>query len=192
VALGEGGDMSAYIPRDDSYATYEGFDDIPYNCYKYLMDHDEMIWKLIKYNTPDAWNQSNLTREEKGALIYHGQDDLTTSRAFFTTKLPDVWTQEICIIRISPYSIFPENKVYGTVSILFDVSCHWKVESLSDYRSRLDVVAQRFLATFNGATLPGLLGKLYFDRSASEGVRLEQGGQTPFGTRWMVMSNKSV
>ena len=173
----------------DSYAQYEWFDEIAYTCYEHLIKNNEMIWKLIKYDTPDAWNQSDLTEVEKGRLIYNGQDDLTEARAFMDTGQPDVWTKEICIIRISPHSVFPDNRVIGTVSVILEVFCHWKINHLSNYKARSDVIAKNFLQTFNGVNLGGI-GRLFFDRIGSYDNRAETGGQLPFKGRWLIMSNK--
>jgi hypothetical protein len=175
---------------DGSYAQYEWFDDVAYNCYDYLMKNNEMIWKLLYYDTPDAWNRNDLTTAEKASLIYNGQDDLTVARAFMDTGQPDVWTKEICIIRISPHSVFPDNRVVGTLSVIFEVFCHYKTNHLSNYKTRIDMVTQNFIKTFNGVNLGGV-GRLFFDRLASYDNRMETGGQLPFKGRWMIMSNKS-
>lgn len=173
-----------------SYAQYKIFDSISYNCYEYLMLKNEMIWKLLYYDTPDAWNKPDLTKEQKGQLIYNGQDDLTLARAFLDIGQPDVWTKEICIIRISPHSVFPDNRVIGNVSVIFEVFCHYKMNHLSNYKTRIDIVAQNFLETFNGINIGGV-GKLFFDRMASYDNRMETGGQLPFKGRWLIMSNKA-
>ena len=45
---------------------------IPQNCCYKLINENEIVWKLLKYNTNDAWKMPNLTKEEKIALIYPG------------------------------------------------------------------------------------------------------------------------
>lgn len=173
----------------EAYARYEFLDMVAYECYKYLMENDELIWKLIKYDTPDAWNMSDLTRSEKAALIYNGQDDLTVARAFMDLGQPDVWVKENTIIRISPAIINPENRTIGDVGIQFEVYSHWKINHLTNYKTRIDMVAKQFIKVFNGANVGGV-GRLFFDKLGSFGNRSETGGQLPFKGRWIIMSNK--
>ena len=173
-----------------SYAQYNDFDSYSYNCIKYLMENDEVVWKLLKHLTPDGWSGANLTLAEKGALIYNGTDDTSKFQVFLDEGAPDVITREDCIIRISPHSIYPENRVYGTVSMVFEVYTNYKVNTLSNYKTRTDSIVQRFIQVFNGATIGGI-GKMFFDRMGSFADRAEWVGNIPFKGRWIIMSNKS-
>lgn len=180
-----------YNINSGSYAQYNDFNQFSYKCIKYLIENNESIWKLLKYNTADAWDKPNLTSEEKGRLIYAGQDNTSLSRVFLDNGQPDVWTDEVCIIRICPYSIFPENRTIGTISIYFEVYSHYKINHLSNYTTRVDTIAMDFLKVFNGINIAGI-GKLFFDRMGSESTRLENGGQIPFRGKWILLSNKSA
>ena len=173
-----------------SFAQYEDFDSIPYNCIKVMIESDEQIWKLLKCNTADAWEKPDLTLDEKRALIYNGNDNTADFRVFMDIGQPDVLTDEICIVRISTYSIYPENRTIGTISVLFEVYANYKINHLSNYKTRLDIIVKRFIQIFNGKTVAGI-GKLYFDRVGSDNNRLENGGQLPFKGKWLLMSNKS-
>jgi len=174
-----------------SYAQYEEFDNFSYNCIKYLMDNDEVVWKLLKYQTADAWDKPNLTPTEKRAMIYQGQDDTSLYKVFLDQGAPDVLTREDCIIRISPHSIFPENRVVGTISMIFEVYSNYHVNTLTNYKTRVDMITKRFIQVFNGANEIGGIGRLFFDKMGSESNRLEWGGQSPWKGRWIIMSNKS-
>ena len=173
-----------------SYNLFTGYDNYPYECVKLLMATDEMIWKLLKYNSADAWNKANLTYAEKASLIYAGQDNTTDFRVFMEQGQPDVNTLENCQIRISNYSIYPENRTISTVSIMVEVYSHFKTNHLSNYKTRNDMVMQRLLSTFNGSKIENL-GKLYFDRLGSESNRQEGGGQLPYKGKWAVLSTKA-
>lgn len=173
-----------------SYAIYPEFDNFSYTCITYLMNNDEMVWKLLKYKSPDAWDKPNLTYTEKAELIYKGSDDTTRYNVFMDIGSPDVITREDCIIRIAPYSIFPDNRVIGTVSMMFEVYCNYHINTLNNYKTRVDMITQRFLTIFNGADIKGI-GKLFFDRLGSESNRLEWGSQIPHKGRWIIMSTKS-
>jgi len=177
------------------YAKYEDFDNYSYSIISYLMDNNEMIWKLLKYMTPDAWEQSNLTKVEKGALIYKGQEDGSKYRVFMDDGLPDVQTREDAILRISPYTMFPENRTVGTTMIRFECYSHFKVNHLSNYKTRIDMIVKEILGTLNGIVVPtdsgGNIGRLHFDRLASTNARLETSGQIPFKGKVFYMGNKS-
>ena len=67
--------MTLNDDEDIAYAKYEEWDENPMRCVNYLIMNNELIWKLLKYNTPTAWKEEsdggypNLTQEEKSALI---------------------------------------------------------------------------------------------------------------------------
>ena len=186
--------LSEYLNSDfqrEGYAQYLDINQFSYRCIKYLMDKNEIVWKLLKYDTPDAWKDSvpNLTQEEKGTLIYKGEEDSSLFRVFMDVGQPDVVTQEQTIIRISPYSIFPENRGVGTLSMYFEVYAHYKVNHLSNYTTRIDTIVGELLKTFNGTVIGGI-GRLSFDRMGNYSARLENGSQLPFRGKWMILGNK--
>jgi hypothetical protein len=185
--------MTAYVPtpEEKGYAQYRGFDSLSYNCIEHLMNNDETIWKLLYDLTPNAWNRGDLTMAQKRSMIYQGQDNSADYKVYLDQGAPDVMTREDCIIRISPHSIFPENRVIATVSMVFECYCNYKVNTLSNYKTRIDMITQRFLQVFNGVAIDGMVGNLYFDRMGSESNRLEWGGQVPWKGRWIIMSAKS-
>jgi hypothetical protein len=176
--------------NEGSYATYADFDSFPYRCISYLMENDETIWKLLKYSTPDAWNKTDLTLAEKRALIYNGEDDSSKFRVFMDMGQSDVETQEVSLIRIHPYELFPENRTVGSMKIMFEVYTHYKVNHLSNYKTRNDMIIGRFIKLFNGLQIAGI-GKLHFDVMGTYGTRMETGGQLPMKGKWILMGNKS-
>lgn len=180
----------AYTVNAGSYNQFNDYDSFPYNCVSYLMENDEVIWKLLKYPDPDAWNKPNLTKIEKAALIYNGDDNTANYRVFMDRGEPDVNTFENCQIRIANYSVFPEHRVVGTMSMIFEVYPHYKTNHLSNYKTRGDMIMGRFFKVFNGAKIGGI-GNLFYDRVGSESNRQELGGQLPYLGKWMIMSNKS-
>lgn len=177
---------------DTAYNKYEALPHLAYNCVKRLMDNNDTIWKLLYYTDPDAWKKPNLTREQKAALIYNGEEDEMKYNVFLDTGQPSVETEESTILRISPHGIFPENRTVGTVNMLFEVYSHYKINHLSNYTTRLDVITQQLIEVFNNSDIGGL-GKLYFDKAASYGQdRMMQSGQQPFRGRWMLLSTKEA
>jgi len=174
-----------------AYNTYDAIPLMSYNCVVHLMENNEVIWKLIKYPVPDAWKMPALTYDEKIALINTGLEDATKYRVFLDVGQPDVWTEEMCSIRISPYSVFPDNRSIGTVTMIFEVFSHYKINHLSNYTTRIDTIMAEFLKTFNGVDGIGGIGKLHFDSLSNKEMRVAVGGQLPYKGKWLLMSNKS-
>jgi hypothetical protein len=175
----------------EGYATYAGFANYSYKAIDYLMEHNEMIWKLLKYNESDAWNESDLTHDEKAALIYNSQPDSTTFRVFMDSGNPDAWTKEICQLRIYPCKLFSQNRTQGIVLMEFDFFCHYKINQLSNYQTRVDRGVQELLGTLNGINLAGI-GRLHFNGAESAEDKVLGVGQLPFKGKSIYMSNKEI
>ncbi len=186
--------MTIPIDNKSGYNTYAGIDDVPYSCIESLINNNEVIWKLLKYNSPDAWNKSNLSHAEKAAMIYQGQEDATKFNVFMDTGMPDVWTQEVSVLRASLFELYPDNRVTGTIAVLFEFYSHYKINHLSNYKTRIDMATQQILQTMNGIVLPGPgnIGRLHFDRMGFQNDRAYAGGQIPYKGRYILMSNKSA
>ena len=64
----------------DPYAKYKEYSKIAYRILEVLMKDEkaEELWKLLKYNEPDAWKRPNLSLDEKASLISNTKllDDL--------------------------------------------------------------------------------------------------------------------
>jgi hypothetical protein len=174
--------------RKDSYNKFEALPLFSYNCISYLIDHEEMLFKLLKYNDFDCWNKPNLTRAEKGALVYDGSPDETKFRVFMDVGADNSWLVEACILRISPLTITPTNYIYGNVSMGFEIYSHYKINQLSNYMTRIDYATQRIIEVMNGAEVEGL-GRLYFDRRAMGGSKSIPIGAIPFRGRATIMCN---
>lgn len=175
----------------EGYNLYTEFDQISYHIISYLMDNNEMIWKLLKYKTPDAWNKADLTKTEKAQMIYNGQDDSTGFYVFLDEGIPDVHTREDCIIRVEPIGVNPDGRTVGTLMISLEVYAHFKINTLSNYTTRVNTIMKEFLQTLNGVQIEGIIGRLYFDGLASTMARLSVAGQLPFKGKQVIMSAKS-
>lgn len=173
------------------YNDYKDFPNLAYNAIKLLIAENQTIWKLLAYNDYMAFQKPDLTHAEKAALIYNGNEDETKFRVFQDIGQPDVWTHEACVLRISPYSIYPDNHIVGTIGVMFEIYCHYKINHLGNYTTRIDTVAQQLIEVFNGAEIGGI-GRLFFDRRASADCRLLPAGQSPYRGKWLVMSNKAA
>jgi hypothetical protein len=152
------------------------------------MYNEEEAWKLLKHNDADAWNKPNLTMQEKVDLVYAGQPDETLYRVFNSVGQDNSWTKEACILRIAPVTLLPTNYVFGYMSIAFEVYCHYKMVSLSNYTSRIDSLTQRIIETFNGADIENV-GRVFFDYKASALAKSMVMGSIPFKGRVTIMCN---
>ena len=182
----------------DAYARYNDFDSYSYKCIKYLLDNNETIWKLLYYTTPDAWDKTDLTHDQKATLIYKGEDDESQFKVFLDTKQADAVYTESCIIRISPFTIYSENRTIGVITMMFEVYCNSHINTLSNYTTRVDSIIKIFIQTFNGlngAELEMGIGKFYLDRlgdvSSRMTGRVQTEGQTPMVGKWLLLSSKS-
>jgi hypothetical protein len=173
-----------------AYAKYDNFDELSYTCIKYLMDNNEIIWPLLKYPTPDAWEKPYLSQQEKADLIYKGEGNIFDYHVFMDTGQDDVILEQSCVIRISPYSVYSEGRTTGTIYINFEVYCNYKINHLTNYKTRVDMVMKQFIQTFNGANVGGI-GLLNMDKGANQNARMEIGGQIPAKGKWLLMAVKS-
>ncbi len=180
--------------RKETYNKYSEFPDISYNITKYLMNNNELIWKLLKYNDKDAWKNDsahpNLTTAQKGALINDGTPDPDHSkfRVFFDVGQDDAWVSEATILRITPSDLIPVNYVTGKITVALECYAHYKINTLSSYRTRVNTIAQQLIETLNGQEVGGL-GVLHFDARASNRCKMSVVGQIPFKGMVILMSN---
>jgi hypothetical protein len=174
---------------DDAYSKYKDYPKWPYEAITYLMNNNELIWKLIKYTDADAWEKPNLTLDQKRALVYNGKGDMTNFRVFMDKGQSSVFTQEISYIKISNYELKPITRTTGKIAIMMEVYCHYMTNQLSNYTSRYDAIAGQFMEVFNGANLGLGLGRLFFDWAGDSSDILKDSGSIPFKGKFVIFSN---
>ena len=178
----------------DSYNKFVEYPLLSYNCISYLIDDtdSELFWKLLYYEDAHAWKSDAdhpvLTKKQKANLIYAGQQNQEDFKIFLDLGMDNAWTKEACIVRISPYNILPINKPIGAVSMAFEVYCHFKMNTLSNYQTRIDTITQLMIAALNGQNINGI-GRLYFNLKASRQCKSILMGQIPFRGRRTILSN---
>lgn len=177
----------------DDYA-YNKYPNLPlysYNCIKHLIEKNEEIWKLLFYNESDAWKKTSLTPIQKKEMIYKGEPDETLFRVFLDEGQINAWINEVSVLRIFPYSIFPENRTVGTVTMAFDIYSHYRINHLSNYQTRVDTMSQIILDVFNGAIIDGI-GQLFFNVMGNKENRDYPSGQIPYKGKRITLSTKAV
>lgn len=153
--------------NNSNYNIYSGLRNFSYLAIQYLMLNNEEIWKLLRYDTPDALTKPNLTREEKASLIYTGESkDMADYRVFRTPYLDDAVMDQQTQLRVYLESITPDTLLYGTVDLNIEVISHVRLIELNNYENRLETMLQLVLETLNGVEIGGI-GKLFFDRNGS-------------------------
>lgn len=157
---------------------------LSYNIISYLIDNNEMIWKILKYESSDAWNQTNLTASEKRALVFFGENNVEDYRVFMDSGLDSTWTKEVCILKVSIMEVRPKNKIIANAVIGFETYCHSKIWTMNNYQTRVDTIAKEIISTLNDAEIGGL-GKIYFDNNC----KISLIGKIPFRGKGILMSN---
>lgn len=165
--------------RQESYNKLELLPLIPHSVVAYLIENNDLVFKLLKYNSPDAWEQPNLTKAEKRALIYDGVKKPEECRIFMDTGQDSAITEQISILRISVLEFVPVNYVYGYTSLGVEVYCHYLCNTLNNYQVRTDAIIQSVIATINGADIENT-SRLFFDSSKNSRVKLVTVGVSPF------------
>lgn len=149
-----------------NYNHYIGFSEFTNSIVGHLIEKNEDIFKLMKYDTNDALLQPILTKEEKRALIYGGESDSASFRIFIQPHTDDSVKNESCSLYIYPVVIIPEDNIMGNVAFNFDIVCHNKINMLSNRKTRIDLMAENLLKTLNGKNIKGV-GQFVFDKKAN-------------------------
>lgn len=173
---------------EDAYNSFSEFAGLSYRCIQHLINNNEAIWKLLKYSDSDAWSKSDLTIEQKGELIYSGQEDASQYHVFMDSEQPDVMTEETTVLRIMPYYAVGVNRTTGYIEVSMEVYSHYKINHLSNYKTRVDSIAGELLGEFNGVVLKDSLGLMAFSKMKDESSRLFEVGQIPFGGKQLIFS----
>jgi len=177
-----------------AYNKFSLLSQMSYNICSYLMDNDEFIWRLLKYTTADAWNSSvraDLSKAEKGALIWNGEGNQIDHRVFFDVGQDQSWTTAATMLRISPAEVVPTNHIYGNSAIAFEVYSHYSLSTMTNYATRNVSIIQRLIEVLNGADIEGV-GRLYFNARASSRCRVGVIGSIPYKGMSMVMCSNAL
>lgn len=149
-----------------AYNSYTSLQNLCYKAIEYLMLNNEDLWKLLRYNTPDALFKENLTLKEKAKLIYDGIGDSSNYRVFRSPYMDDLVDLDCAQLRVYLEGISPDTTIYGTADINFEVVSHVKIINLAEYKNRLEMMIQQILETLNGVYI-GAIGNFVFDRTIS-------------------------
>lgn len=156
------------MPDYTSYNRFSGFSNLSYNIISQLILNDEVLWRLLKHNTPDALSQTDLTQAQKAALVYKGQTDVESYKVFTTPFIDTAFDEQQTQLRVYTGRVFPDTYVTATVDFVLDIICHNKIAILSNAANRLDVAFEHIMQALNGRDVASL-GKLYFNNTGGNG-----------------------
>ena len=174
----------------EAYNKFESIPLIPYNIISYMINNDNGIFRLLKYNDPNAWKSDSshpdLTAEEKASLVYDGIMPINNARVFTNLGQDDSILAESSFIRVGMPELIPTNHIRGASTVGFEILTHYKVSTLSNYQSRADTLTQKLIALFNGADIDGI-GRIFFDARISSRCRAVLIGQVPYRGRGLTL-----
>lgn len=182
--------------RENDCATYTFLPKISYDIISGLIDNPEaeIIWKLLNGSGKDDWNSSNLTKSQKRALIYDGSENAANFSVFIDSGEDDVLTKERCQLRIYPYSINPKTAQNGVVDVAFEIICHYSINTLSNYQTRVDTILSAIINCLNGVIIntgdqdSGAIGAMFFNRGQSNMDKMQNFNQPPYKGKILIMS----
>ncbi len=182
--------------KDADYASYSFLPKVSYDIISGLIDDPdaEIIWKLLGGSGKDDWNNANLTKPQKRALIYDGSENAADFSVFIDSGEDDVLTKERCQLRIYPYSLDPKESQKGVIDVAFEVICHYSINTLSNYQTRVDTIISAIIGCLNGAIIntgdqdSGAIGAMFFNRRQSNMDKMQNFNQPPFKGKVLIMS----
>ena len=179
--------MSCDATNNQAFNIGETIPKISYSCVSYLVNNNELIWKLLKDKTPDAWNIGNVSKSEKSSMIYNGIGDMNNFHVFIDDNQDDAFNTETTYIRIYPMQEIAINRLMTSVDVCMVVYTHANCNHLSNYETRVERVIQQFKETFNGKDIPSV-GQLVYDGTRSRSCKAMIVGRTPFKGKAIVFN----
>lgn len=181
----------------ESYNKFSQYPLYSYKCIEYLINdtNAELLWKILYYKDSEAYkfddDHPNLTASQKRGLIYDGGQNPQDFNVFMDVGMDNTFQEESCIIRISPFEILPVKQSIGNITMAFEVFCHYKLSTMSNYQTRVDTITQIILNSLNGQSIDGI-GRLYFNMMAARQCKSIPIGQIPYRGRRTIMCNWTV
>lgn len=183
------------MSKEFKYASYKFLPKFSYDIISNLITNPdaEIIWKLLNGQTKDDWKSPNLTITEKRAMIYDGSPNAADFSVFIDSGSDDVLIGEKCYLRIYPYSITPVDTYKGIIDIAFEIMCHYSINTLSNYQTRVDTIFASIMECLNGKIIStgdqdaGAIGEMFFGPK-SRMDKMQNFNQPPFKGKILVMS----
>lgn len=147
---------------------------VPYNIFIYLLENNENIWKILKYNTVDCLSKPNLTKREKSKLLWRGEAQETDYKVFLKPLVGDEMIVDTTQMRINKVEMNPTNLYLSTNTYEF-MFLVGKSIAMIEYNDipcpRIDVLEAEILKTLNGIYEMGTTGAFQFNNEMSRNCR---------------------
>lgn len=150
--------------------TFNSMPQIPYQILTYLIDNNENLFKLLKYNSTDALQKDDLTKKEKIALLYTevGQED--DYHIFLKPLIGEEMTDSVTQLRLYKARITPTTSLKAVLNYEFDIVVGTKTNLVYDNNgipcSRLDMIESEIINSLCGTSMFGV-GGFQFNRELS-------------------------
>lgn len=150
--------------------TFNSMPQIPYQILTYLIDNNENLFKLLKYNSTDALQKDDLTKKEKIALLYTevGQED--DYHIFLKPLIGEEMTDSVTQLRLYKARITPTTNLKAVLNYEFDIVVGTKTNLVYDDNgipcSRLDMIESEIINSLCGTSMFGV-GGFQFNRELS-------------------------
>lgn len=179
----------------ESYNKFDEMPKIPYKLLLHLIQYNENIFKILKYNTKDALSKPNLSFEEKIALLYDDNGIESNSNIFLKPLVGDEILDSLTQLRIFKMSMQPTDRLTCILNYEFDILCGYKTSLVLDEDgipcSRIDLIEKELLNTFNGFDGFGI-GRFQFNKELSRACSEQLGisnSKTFFGASLVLSVN---
>lgn len=153
-----------------SYNNFSDMPQIPYKILLHLAQHNNKLFKLLKYNTKDALAQADLSLSEKMALLYCDEGKEDGYNLFLKPLIGDAITESATQLRIFKATMQPTNHLSAILLYEFDILCGAKTSLVLDEDdilcSRIDLIERELLNELNGLDTFGI-GCFQFNRELS-------------------------
>ena len=120
---------------------------------------NQNIAKCLKFSSPDALTQTDLTQDEQYALVK--QTNIDTCRIFNIPPTYYVTKEQRAEIRVYESAIVSSNPHIYEVCYCFDLVCHQELWILEDGSRRVMQLANNIVKELNGIDVGGM-GKMRF------------------------------
>ena len=136
-----------------------------------LINESEDIWKLLKYNTPDALSEDVLTRTEKLELIDKG--DISVSPFDIKIKLVPYNNGQILKKAMTEIRIIDYRTMFNSVDSVeqyyqIQLLTHYSLWTLENGLLRCNVIKKELVKALNQERVDGVIGTLSFDGTSSQ------------------------
>jgi hypothetical protein len=150
--------------------TFNSMPQIPYQILTYLIDNNENLFKLLKYNSTDALQKDDLTKKEKIALLYTEVGKEDDYHIFLKPLIGEEMTDSVTQLRLYKARITPTTNLKAVLNYEFDIVVGTKTNLVYDNNgipcSRLDMIESEIINSLCGTSMFGV-GGFQFNRELS-------------------------